>query len=102
MVAVDEASDRSLVAVALTLLKANLVLVAVLAFVGRAVLKRYNSPLRSIPGPPLASVSRLWKVWSTWTGHTELDHIALHQKYGMLYKFSEIVDFKGLTEYQAQ
>jgi hypothetical protein len=48
----------------------------------RALYRRYASPLRSYPGPVLASCSRLWKVLSTASGHTHLDHIALHRKYG--------------------
>ncbi|OLN97830.1 Pisatin demethylase 8 [Colletotrichum chlorophyti] len=43
---------------------------------------RYLAPLRRYPGPLLASTTRLWKVWSTASGHTHLDHVALHRKYG--------------------
>ncbi|KIX08598.1 uncharacterized protein Z518_03254 [Rhinocladiella mackenziei CBS 650.93] len=53
----------------------------VLLFV-RPLYKRYSSPLRQFPGPFIASCTRMWKVWSTWTGKTEQHHIALHQKYG--------------------
>lgn len=48
----------------------------------RALYHRYTSPLRTYPGPFLASCSRLWKVISTASTRTHLDHIALHQKYG--------------------
>lgn len=48
----------------------------------RPLYKRYSSPLRQYPGPFLASCTRAWKVWSTWTGKTEQHHIALHKKYG--------------------
>ncbi|KAF3021124.1 hypothetical protein E8E14_013600 [Neopestalotiopsis sp. 37M] len=48
----------------------------------RAALKRYSSPLRHFPGPFLASFSRTWKFISIAQGHTHLDLIALHQKYG--------------------
>lgn len=48
----------------------------------RALSKRYLSPLRSYPGPLLASTTRLWKVLSTASGRTHLDHIALHKRYG--------------------
>lgn len=44
--------------------------------------RRYASPLRRYPGPFLASVSRLWKLLSTASGHTHLDFIALHKRYG--------------------
>ncbi|OAP59435.1 hypothetical protein AYL99_06733 [Fonsecaea erecta] len=78
----SSAESHSLVAQALALLKANLLLLAVVSLVIRCLYKRYASPLRNVPGPWLASCSRLWKVWSTYNGHTELDHIALHKKYG--------------------
>ncbi|KAI0017179.1 cytochrome P450 [Xylariomycetidae sp. FL0641] len=50
--------------------------------VTRMLYKRYASPLRSYPGPWLASCSRVWKVYSTATEASQFDHIALHQKYG--------------------
>ncbi|KAK1952053.1 benzoate 4-monooxygenase cytochrome P450 [Colletotrichum sublineola] len=43
---------------------------------------RYVSPLCQYPGPFLASVTRLWKIISTASRRTHLDHIALHRKYG--------------------
>lgn len=65
----------------------------------RFLYHRYSSSLREYPGPLLASGSRAWKgkclsckrntwkadrykVWSTWRGHTETDHIELHKRYG--------------------
>ncbi|KAI0533334.1 cytochrome P450 [Xylaria digitata] len=44
--------------------------------------KRYASPLRSIPGPFLASCTRLWKIRSTIGENTHWEHIDLHRKYG--------------------
>ena len=52
------------------------------AIIFRFVYYRYASPLRLYPGPFLASGSRAWKVWSTYSGRTETDHIHLHEKYG--------------------
>lgn len=52
------------------------------AVILRFVYYRYASPLRFYPGPLLASGSRAWKVWSTYGGKTETDHIHLHEKYG--------------------
>ena len=49
----------------------------------RFVYYRYVSPLRQYPGPLFASGSRAWKVWSTYNGKTETDHIELHEKYGL-------------------
>ncbi|KAI0201182.1 cytochrome P450 [Astrocystis sublimbata] len=50
--------------------------------VSRMVYKRYASPLRSIPGPFLASCSRLWKVKSAMSENSQWEHINLHKKYG--------------------
>lgn len=82
MAPATEHSEQSLVVLVLAFLKANLLLVAFAGIVGRAAFKKFASPLRNVPGPLLASCSRLWKVLSTHSGHTELDHIALHKKYG--------------------
>ncbi|KAK4508087.1 hypothetical protein PRZ48_001825 [Zasmidium cellare] len=49
---------------------------------------RYASPLRRHPGPFLASGSRAWKVWSTWSGHTEMDHIRVHERYGPIVRIA--------------
>jgi hypothetical protein len=49
----------------------------------RFVYYRYASTLRQYPGPLLASGSRAWKVWSTYSGKTETDHIELHEEYGL-------------------
>ena len=49
---------------------------------------KFSSPIRSYPGPFLASGSRLWKVWSTYSGHTELDHIHLHERYGAIVRIA--------------
>lgn len=45
---------------------------------------RYNTPLRRVPGPFLASLTRLWKVWTIFTTRQELNLYDLHQKYGEL------------------
>ncbi|KIW95782.1 uncharacterized protein Z519_02846 [Cladophialophora bantiana CBS 173.52] len=43
---------------------------------------RYASPLRKFPGPLLASSTRLWQVWTAWTGKAEEHYIAVHRQYG--------------------
>jgi hypothetical protein len=43
---------------------------------------RFFHPLRSIPGPFLASASRLWVVLNTAKGDMEHTQRALHKKYG--------------------
>ncbi|KAI1419717.1 cytochrome P450 [Xylaria sp. FL1777] len=50
--------------------------------IGRMVYRRYASPLRSIPGPFLASCTRLWKIRSTISENTQWEHVDLHRKYG--------------------
>ncbi|KAI0424370.1 cytochrome P450 [Xylaria sp. FL1042] len=49
---------------------------------GRMAYRRYASPLRSIPGPFLASCTRLWKIRSTVSENTQWEHVELHRKYG--------------------
>lgn len=43
---------------------------------------RFFHPLHSIPGPFLASVSRLWVVLNNVKGDMEYTQRALHKKYG--------------------
>lgn len=73
---------RVVLGAAAAFVTAHWILVLVGAFVVRALYKRYASPLRHYPGPFLASFSRLWKVISTASGNTHLEHIELHRKYG--------------------
>jgi hypothetical protein len=60
----------------------NLFLLLCAAFITRAIYRRYFHPLAEYPGPFICSVSRIWKVWSVYKGHAELDSIALHKQYG--------------------
>ncbi|KAI1848733.1 hypothetical protein JX265_005641 [Neoarthrinium moseri] len=69
-------------ATVLPFVRSHLISICLSLLVFRAFYKRYASPLRSYPGPFLASFSRLWKVISTARGRTQLEHIALHQRYG--------------------
>ncbi|KAK4948697.1 hypothetical protein LTR10_012701 [Elasticomyces elasticus] len=50
--------------------------------IARGLFKRYGSPLRGYPGPFLASCSRIWRLWVTYNGRSEHDHIHVHRKYG--------------------
>lgn len=68
---------------AVKFLRAYWLLLLPAALVCRFVYYRYASPLRQYPGPLLASGSRAWKVWSTYNGKTETDHIELHERYGL-------------------
>ncbi|KAK3988704.1 cytochrome P450 [Cladorrhinum sp. PSN332] len=44
--------------------------------------RRFFHPLRDIPGPPLASVSRLWHIYHILKGDQNLALIELHEKRG--------------------
>ncbi|AEO60779.1 hypothetical protein MYCTH_2120753 [Thermothelomyces thermophilus ATCC 42464] len=78
----DAPRPETLVTATLAFLEKHWPVLLVGGLVIRALYKRYASPLRKYPGPFLASFSRLWKVLSTASGHTHLDHIALHRRYG--------------------
>ena len=45
-------------------------------------------PLRQIPGPFLATISRLWYMRKIWTEDVEKDERALHAKYGPLIRIA--------------
>lgn len=47
-----------------------------------AVYRRYLDPLRKVPGPFWASVTRLWQVKHIFQGDQNLQAIALHEKHG--------------------
>lgn len=53
------------------------------AIVARAIVRRYLTSIRDIPGPLLASFSNLWQVSQILKGHTEAETLKLHQKHGM-------------------
>lgn len=46
------------------------------------VWRRYLSPLRDIPGPVPASLSRLWHVKHILSGDHNTQSVALHNKHG--------------------
>ncbi|KAH7306139.1 cytochrome P450 [Rhexocercosporidium sp. MPI-PUGE-AT-0058] len=50
--------------------------------------RRYFHPLRSVPGPFLASVTRLWIVFVTARGDMEKTQRALHKKHGYLIRIA--------------
>ncbi|PGG96365.1 hypothetical protein GX51_07860 [Blastomyces parvus] len=76
------------------MLSSNLSLIQIVAagfsvyWVGWVVYCRYFHPLRSIPGPPFASISRLWLVYKTATGDVEHTQRALHKKHGYLVRIA--------------
>lgn len=60
----------------------------IIYFLGWIMYCRYFHPLRSIPGPFLASISRVWIVYKTWMGNMEHTQRALHEKHGMKWRTS--------------
>lgn len=44
--------------------------------------RRYYSPISHIPGPFLASISRLWHLRQIWSGKQNLKILEQHEKYG--------------------
>ena len=43
---------------------------------------RYNTPLRKVPGPFVASFTRLWKISRILYHQQHEDYMELHQKFG--------------------
>lgn len=58
----------------------GLLLAAVVFLV--SVRRRYLSPISQIPGPFLASFSRLWHLGQIWSGKQNLKLIEQHDRYG--------------------
>lgn len=70
------------VASALLDLRSLWALVLVGLLIVRAIVRRYWTPIRDIPGPFLASFSKLWQIYQLWKGHIEEELIHLHKKHG--------------------
>ena len=62
--------------------RANVFLAAFVAFILYLLNVRYNTPLRQIPGPYLASFTRLWKVSTILTTRQEVVMMQLHKRHG--------------------
>lgn len=58
-------------------------LALVSSVITRAIVRRYWTSIRDVPGPLLASFSNLWQVLQILKGHTEAETIKLHRKHGM-------------------
>ncbi|KXT12738.1 hypothetical protein AC579_8915 [Pseudocercospora musae] len=88
MAALKIDSHHSVVSIAYQILQTYWLLLLPALLLARFLYHRYASPLRHYPGPILASGSRAWKVWSVWSGHTEIDHIKVHEKYGAVVRIA--------------
>lgn len=51
--------------------------------VALGVWRRYVSDIADVPGPVVASVSRVWNLWRLVKGDIDQRCIALHEKHGM-------------------
>ncbi|KAI1496679.1 cytochrome P450 [Biscogniauxia marginata] len=56
--------------------------IALLVVVARLVRNRYHNGLNKYPGPFLASLTDLWRLWDVYCQRPELTHQRLHAKYG--------------------
>ena len=61
---------------------AGLLIVALLTL---CVYRRYLSPISDVPGPALASVTRLWHIRNIIKGDQNLELIRLHDQHGKLF-----------------
>lgn len=82
------AGSTSIVAASISFLGSYWFVLLPALFVTRLLYRRYAMPMSKYPGPALASVSRLWKVISTASGRTHLQHIDLHRKYGPIVRIA--------------
>ncbi|KAI1263268.1 cytochrome P450 [Xylariaceae sp. FL1019] len=58
------------------------VLIALLLISARLLRNRYHNGLNQYPGPFLASLTDLWRLWEVRGGQFEVTNRRLHQKYG--------------------
>lgn len=65
-----------------------LVVLPVVSALGWIVYARTLHPLAGIPGPWLATWSRLWYMKKIWTEDVEIDERALHEKHGSLVRIA--------------
>ncbi|KAI0602099.1 cytochrome P450 [Biscogniauxia sp. FL1348] len=56
--------------------------ITLVAVVARLVRNRYHNGLNKYPGPFLASLTDLWRLWDVYCQRPELTHQRLHAKYG--------------------
>lgn len=59
-----------------------LVLVALTSLVALGAQRRYLTSISDIPGPLLASLSRIWHLWRIFKGDIDQRCISLHEEYG--------------------
>ncbi|KAL3424553.1 pisatin demethylase [Phlyctema vagabunda] len=72
----------------ITLPKLGLLALPVLYGLGWVIYARYFHPLSKIPGPFLATISRLWYMHKIWTEDVEKFERNLHEKHGPLIRIA--------------
>jgi hypothetical protein len=58
------------------------------AFLVSLLWNKFHPGLYNIPGPTIASYTKLWRLIDVWKGHSELTAIQLHRKYGPLVRIA--------------
>lgn len=66
-----------------------LVALPVISILGWIIYARTIHPLASIPGPWLATWSRLWYMRKIWSEDVEVDERALHKEHGPLVRIAD-------------
>lgn len=59
-----------------------LVVVALVGLLALVAQRRYLTSIADVPGPFLASISRVWHLWRIIKGDIDQQCIALHERYG--------------------
>lgn len=75
-------------ALAATMILQVVALTAIGLLLSIFVKRRYLSSISDIPGPFVASFSRLWQLYHIFDGHTEVATIEAHAKYGKFVRIS--------------
>ncbi|KAF2115745.1 cytochrome P450 [Lophiotrema nucula] len=70
---------RTVIALPIVLLASLVKMVSLIS-----LLRRWNSPLSEIPGPRLASWTRLWWIKVLYSGQADAELVKLHKKYGSI------------------
>ena len=67
----------------------------------RLIYNKFRPGLLSIPGPPLAAYTSLWKLYDVWKGSAHLTAIELHRKYGPLVRIGpnhvSVADYREIS-----
>ncbi|RAL10282.1 cytochrome P450 [Aspergillus homomorphus CBS 101889] len=66
----------------------NLGLILVVYYTGWILYARWLHPLARFPGPPLASISRLWVILHVARGNAVAEQRELHRKYGAIVRIA--------------